>query len=55
VIAVPDLLYQAMKLVNTWFEPIEILSFTAAVYIVFVTVISFALKVLSDRLRLRYG
>jgi polar amino acid transport system permease protein len=55
VIAVPDLLYQALRLVNTWFEPIEILSFTALVYIVFVTVLSLLLKRLSDRLRLRYG
>jgi polar amino acid transport system permease protein len=55
VIAVPDLLYQAMKLVNTWFEPVEILSFTALVYILFVTVLSFGLKRLSDGLRLKYG
>ncbi len=55
VIAVPDLLYQAMKLVNIWFEPIEILSFTALVYILFVFLLSLALNRLADRLRARYS
>jgi polar amino acid transport system permease protein len=55
VIAVPDLLYQAMRLVNIWFEPIEILSFTALVYILFVFLLSALLNRLADRLRARYG
>jgi polar amino acid transport system permease protein len=55
VIAVPDLLYQAMRLVNIWFEPIEILSFTALVYILFVFLLSLLLNRLADRLRARYG
>jgi polar amino acid transport system permease protein len=55
VIAVPDLLYQAMRLVNVWFEPIEILSFTALVYILFVFLLSALLNRLADRLRARYG
>ncbi len=55
VIAVPDLLYQAERLVDTWFEPIEILSFTAAVYILFITALSSATKRLTDALRRKYG
>lgn len=55
VIAVPDLLYEAEKLVDTWFEPIEIFSFTAAVYIVFIAALSSLTKRLADGLRRRYG
>lgn len=55
VIAVPDLLYEAARLVDTWFEPVEILSFTAAVYIVFIAALSSLTKRLADGLRRRYG
>jgi polar amino acid transport system permease protein len=55
VITVPDLMSQSQKLVNVWYEPIEILTATAGIYIVFVFLISTAGKVLADRLRLRYG
>jgi polar amino acid transport system permease protein len=44
-----------MRLVNIWFEPIEILSFTALVYILFVFVLSLMLNRVTDRLRARYG
>jgi polar amino acid transport system permease protein len=55
VITVPDLMSQSQKLVNVWYEPIEILTATAAIYIIFVFVISSAGKFLADRLRRRYG
>jgi polar amino acid transport system permease protein len=55
VITVPDLMSQSQKLVNVWYEPIEILTATAAIYITFVFLISIAGKILSDRLRQRYG
>jgi polar amino acid transport system permease protein len=55
VITVPDLMSQSQKLVNVWYEPIEILTATAATYITFVFLISIAGKILSDRLRQRYG
>src|ERR1700674_3916921 len=55
VITVPDLMSQSQKLVNVWYEPIEILTATAGIYIVFVFLISSAGKLLADRLRLRYG
>jgi polar amino acid transport system permease protein len=55
VIAVPDLMYEAQRLVSIWFEPIEILSFTAFIYILMIFLISNALKRYSDRLRARYA
>jgi polar amino acid transport system permease protein len=55
VITVPDLMSQSQRLVNIWYEPIEILTATAAIYIAFVFLISFAGKLLADRLRARYG
>ncbi|MGJ7506331.1 amino acid ABC transporter permease [Variovorax sp. GT1P44] len=55
VIAVPDLMFQSQKLVNRWYEPIEILTATAAIYIVFIFAVSALLKALADALRRRYG
>ena len=55
VITVPDLMSQSQKLVNVWYEPIEILTATAALYIVFVFLISLAGKLVADRLRRRFG
>src|SRR6266850_1367681 len=55
VITVPDLMLQSQKLVNVWYEPIEILTATAAIYVLFVFLISLAGKFLADRLRRRYG
>jgi polar amino acid transport system permease protein len=55
VITVPDLMLQSQKLVNVWYEPIEILTATAAIYVVFIFLISATGKLVADRLRLRYG
>jgi polar amino acid transport system permease protein len=55
VITVPDLMSQSQKLVNVWYEPIEILTATAAIYIAFVFLVSLAGKLLADSLRRRYG
>ena len=55
VIAVPDLMYRALRLTSIWFEPIEILSFTAFLYVTIVFVLSAAIKWYSDRLRSRYA
>src|ERR1700719_189299 len=55
VITVPDLMSQSQRLVNIWYEPIEILTATAAIYIVFVFLISATGKLLADYLRGRYG
>ncbi len=55
VITVPDLMSQAMKLVNVWYEPIEILTAVAGLYIALVFLVSMAGKMLADALRRRYG
>jgi polar amino acid transport system permease protein len=55
VITVQDLMYQSQKIVNIWYEPIEILTATAALYIVFIFTVSAAGKWLADSLRRRYG
>lgn len=55
VIAVPDLMFQSQKLVNKWYEPIEILTATAAIYIGFIFLVSLAIKLLADGIRRRYG
>jgi polar amino acid transport system permease protein len=55
VITVHDLMFQALKLVNVWYEPIEILTATAAIYILFVFAVSLAGKSLADFMRRRYG
>jgi polar amino acid transport system permease protein len=55
VITVPDLMSQSQRLVNVWYEPIEILTATAALYVLFVFLVSLSGKLLADRLRRRYG
>jgi polar amino acid transport system permease protein len=55
VITVPDLMSASQRLVNVWYEPIEILTATAAIYIAFVFLVSLAGKLLADHLRRRYG
>jgi polar amino acid transport system permease protein len=55
VITVPDLMSQSQKLVNVWYEPIEILTATAAIYVVLIFLVSIAGKALADSLRSRYG
>jgi polar amino acid transport system permease protein len=41
--------------VNIWYEPIEILTTTAGIYILFVFLVSSVGKFLADYLRRRYG
>jgi polar amino acid transport system permease protein len=55
VITVQDLMFQSQKIVNIWYEPIEILTATAAIYIVVIFLVSASGKLLSDNLRRRYG
>lgn len=55
VITVQDLMFQSQKIVNIWYEPIEILTATAALYITIIFIVSAAGKLLSDTLRRRYG
>lgn len=55
VITVQDLMFQSQKIVNIGYEPIEILTATAAIYIVCIFLVSVAGKHLADSLRRRYG
>ncbi len=55
VITVQDLMFQSQKIVNIAYEPIEILTATAAIYIAFIFLVSIAGKLLADRLRSSYG
>lgn len=55
VITVQDLMFQSQKIVDIYYEPIEILTATAAIYIVFIFIISSAGKSFADALRRRYG
>lgn len=55
VITVRDLMSESQKIVNIWYEPIEILTATAAIYIVVIFLVSMAGKLLADALRRRYG
>ncbi len=55
VIAVPVLMFQSQKLVNKWYEPIEILTATAGIYIVFIFLVSALLTWLAGSVRRRYG
>lgn len=55
VITVQDLMAQSQKIVNIWYEPIEILTATAAMYIVLIFLVSTAGKQLAEALRRKYG
>jgi polar amino acid transport system permease protein len=55
VIAIPDLMYNALKIVNQWFEPIEVLTFVAAIYVTTIYLLSASAKYIADRFRQKYG
>ena len=55
VITVQDLMFESQRIVNVWYEPIEMLTATAVIYIIIVFLVSTAGKALSDTLRRRFG
>jgi polar amino acid transport system permease protein len=55
VIAIPDLMYQAMRIVNQWFEPIEVLTSAALIYVAVIFALSTLARLVAERLRRRYG
>jgi polar amino acid transport system permease protein len=55
VITVADLMFRSQQIVNRYYEPIEILTATAAIYIVLVFAISSGGNALAMRIRQRYG
>lgn len=55
VIAIPDLMYDALKIVNQWFEPIEVLTSVAVIYILTIFSLSAIAKRIADYFRDKYG
>jgi ABC-type amino acid transport system permease subunit len=55
VITVQALMFESQRIVNVWYEPIEMLTATAVIYIIIVFLVSTAGKTLSDMLRRRFG
>jgi polar amino acid transport system permease protein len=55
VIAVPDLMFQALRLVDRTLEPIEILSTTALVYIALIFAVSAVARKMAGSFRTRFG
>ncbi len=55
VITVADLMFRSQQVVNRYYEPIEILTATAAIYILIVFGISAAGNLLATRIRRRFG
>ena len=55
VIAIPDLMYQALKIVNQWFEPIEVLTTAAALYFLIIFSLSTGAERIAVRFRRKFG
>lgn len=55
VIAIPDLMYEALKIVNQWFEPIEVLTSTGLLYIAVIFLISYLANRISAHFQARFG
>jgi polar amino acid transport system permease protein len=53
VIAVPDLMFQAIRLTNIWGEPVPILTFVAVIFVILILSLSALSKALTDRVRAR--
>ncbi|MGA0593616.1 amino acid ABC transporter permease [Enterovirga sp. CN4-39] len=55
VITVPDLMFQSQRIVNRYYEPLEVLTATAAIYIAMIFALSTAGNRLAGQLRGRLG
>jgi polar amino acid transport system permease protein len=55
VIAIPDLMYRALAIVNQWFQPIEVLTSTALLYVAVIFAISTLANRISARFRASFG
>ncbi len=55
IIAVPDLMYQAMGIANKWFEPIEVLTTAAVLYFLIIFSISTTAEKIANRFRRKFG
>lgn len=55
VIGIPDLMYQTLRIVNLWFEPVEILTSVALVYFALIFLISLSANHLASTFRRKMG
>ena len=55
VITVPDLMFQSQRIVNRYYEPLEVLTATAAIYIVLIFALSQIANVAAGAVRQRLG
>lgn len=55
VIAIPDLMYEALKIVNQWFKPIEVLTSAAVLYFLIIFSLSSAVESIAERFRRKFG
>lgn len=55
IISVPDLMHQALRQTNIYYEPVPILTSAALVYVALIYLLSILQKAVADGLRRRYG
>jgi polar amino acid transport system permease protein len=55
VIAIPDLMYEALRIVNQWFEPIEILTSVGLLYFILIFAISMTANQLAQFFNRKLG
>ncbi len=55
IISVPDLMHQALRQSNIYYEPVPILTSAALVYVALIYLLSMLQKALADGLRRKYG
>ena len=55
VITVPDLMFQSQRIVNRYYEPLEVLTATAAIYIALVFGLSWVANTSADAVRRRFA
>ncbi len=55
VISIPDLMYEAMKIVNRWYEPIEILTSVALIYFIMIFFASYLINRMAKTINIKLG
>jgi polar amino acid transport system permease protein len=55
VIAIPDLMYQGLKIVNQWYEPIEVLTAIALAYFLLIFSISRVANAVYVNFQVKFG
>jgi polar amino acid transport system permease protein len=55
VIAIPDLMYQSLKIVNDWLQPVAVLTTAAALYFLIIFALSSSAERVAERFRRKFG